>query len=597
MSGGRTDRDRRIAGILAQLTLADKVGLMFQVAVEVGPGGALVEEPSAFLDVGTSALIRDRRITHVNVASAASPADIAAWVNALQRVALAEGRVPVTVSTDPRHSFRRTPGVAFAADGFSEWPESLGFAAIGDVATVRDFAATVREEYRAVGIRAALHPQIDLPTEPRWGRQVQTWGVDRDRVDSFLAASLEELQRRDGDAVGVACTVKHFPGGGPQRGGEDPHFPYGREQDYPAEAFEEHLEPFRRAIACGAAAMMPYYGMPVGLVRGGEPIEQVGFGFNRQMIRGVLRDELGFDGVVVTDWGLLTDDVVGDRVLPARAWGVEALSVEERMRKALDAGVDQFGGEHETATLLALVDRGLVSEERIDESAARLIGVKLDLGLFDDPWVDESRVAERVGTPEARAAGRRAQSDSVVVAAVGDAARGFVPLPEGCAVFLVGVDAEVAGGYARVVGDPADADAVLWRTDAPWEPRDHYFFERGFHAGSLAFPDETIDRLRAYAAHAPVVADVFLDRPALLGQLAPFVDTLTVTFGCSDAAYLDVLFGRVPARGTLPVDIPASMDQVLRHPTDSLLPLPGAFLPRGAGFTTDTTDTTDTKDA
>ncbi len=159
--------------------------------------------------------------------------------------------------------------------------------------------------------------------------------------------------------------------------------------------FEYHLAPFREAIARGTAAMMPYYGMPEGLVRDGEEIEPVGFGFNRQVITGLLREELGYDGVVVTDWELVNDNHVGDQVLPARAWGVEELTPHERMERIIQAGCDQCGGEECVDVLLDLVADGRVTEARIDESVRRLLLVKFRLGLFDDPYVDEDE-AERV---------------------------------------------------------------------------------------------------------------------------------------------------------------------------------------------------------
>jgi beta-glucosidase len=153
---------------------------------------------------------------------------------------------------------------------------------------VRQFADIARQEYLALGLRAALHPQVDLATEPRWGRQMQTFGQDAASARSFVVAYLRGMQ---GEALGpasVACTTKHFPGGGPQQDGEDPHWPYGREQVYPGGRFAEHLEPFVAAIAAGTSAIMPYYGMPVGLEPDGEQIERVGFGFNRQIITGLL---------------------------------------------------------------------------------------------------------------------------------------------------------------------------------------------------------------------------------------------------------------------------------------------------------------------
>ena len=172
----------------------------------------------------------------------------------------------------------------------------------------------------------------------------------------------------------VGCMAKHFPGGGPQKDGEDPHFPYGREQVYPGGMFEYHLRPFLDAIDAGVSAIMPYYGMPVGLERNGRAVEPVGFAFNKDVITGILREELGFDGAVVTDFGVVSPyEVHGVTVSPARAWGVEHLDAGGRLAKVLDAGCDQFGGESCTEALLTLVADGTVAEVRLDESVARVL--------------------------------------------------------------------------------------------------------------------------------------------------------------------------------------------------------------------------------
>ena len=123
--------------------------------------------------------------------------------------------------------------------------------------------------------------------------------------------------------------TKHFPGGGPQKDGEDPHFSYGREQIYPGQGFDYHLQPFRAAVAAGTSQMMPYYGMPVGT-----DYEEVGFAFNKGIITDLLRDELGFDGIVCTDWGLVSDSVILGQAMPARAWGVEHLSELDRASRS-----------------------------------------------------------------------------------------------------------------------------------------------------------------------------------------------------------------------------------------------------------------------
>ena len=356
----------------------------------------------------------------------------------------------------------------------------------------------------------------------------------------------------------VGCTTKHFPGGGPQRDGEDPHFPYGREQVYPGGRFDEHLEPFRAAISAGTSAIMPYYGLPVGLELDGEPVEEVGFGFNRQIITGLLREELAYDGVVLTDWGLVTDVEVFGKPFPARAWGVEQLPPVERMARILDAGADQFGGESCTELVLELVSSGRIPESRLDESVRRILRVKFELGLFDDPYVDEDEAERVVGDSALREAGHRAQAEAITVLRAGD----VLPLRSGRRLYLDGVDAEVAAGYGEVVTDPAEADVAVVRLKAPFEPRDHYFLESMFRQGSLDFAVEVVERIEKLAGQVPVILDVALDRPGILTPLDSVVAGLTVSFGASDAALLDALTGRIAPRGRLPFELPRSMAAV-----------------------------------
>jgi len=426
---------------------------------------------------------------------------------------------------------------------------------LGDEDVVRDFARTAREEYAAVGLRAALHPTVDLATEPRWARQYGTFGQDPDLAGRLAVAYLDGFEGPDLGPGSVACTAKHFPGGGPQRDGEDAHFPYGREQVYPGGRFEEHLEPFRRILERGVSAIMPYYGMPVGLTLHGRPVEEVGFGFNRQIVTELLREELGYDGVVCTDWGLVTPSAMGGRTLPARAWGVEHLDVAERVLKVLDAGCDQFGGEECPEVVVDLVERGLVPESRLDASARRLLRVKFELGLFDDPFVDEAAAPGRVGTPVAVAAGRRAQAESVTVLQRTD---GVLPLAPGARVHAEGLDpAALEAAGLRPTG-PEDAEVAVVRLAAPWEPRDTYMLEASFHAGSLEFDEETVARVTSLSERVPVVAAVHLDRPAVLTPLLPSTAVLLGVYGTSDEALLDVLTGATTARGRLPFQLPRS---------------------------------------
>ncbi|AZS40835.1 Beta-glucosidase BoGH3B [Microbacterium oxydans] len=564
----RLPATERTEDLVSRLSLHEKIGLMFQTVIEIGPEGELLETPGAISKSPTSEVVLRKHLSHFNVHAMRTAREGAHWNNALQRLAEDTPHgVPVTISTDPRHAFVENTGVAFSAGPFSQWPEAMGLAAIDDLELIRRFADTARQEYLAVGIRAALHPQIDLPTEARWGRQAQTFGYDADRVAEITAAYLDGFQGADLGPSSVACTTKHFPGGGPQLDGEDPHFPYGREQVYPGGRFEEHLKPFVEAIRRGTAGMMPYYGMPVGLARNGEHIAEIGFGYNRQIITELLREELGYDGVVVTDWELVNDNHVGDQVLPARAWGVEHLTPIERMRMLLDAGVDQFGGEECVELLRELVESGAVPEARIDVSVRRILLVKFRLGLFDDPYVDEGEAERIVGSATFREEGFRAQAESVTVLENRD---GTLPLFAGerPRVYAEGVSDGALREFAEPVLGPEDADLAIVRIGAPFEPRDDLFLERWFHQGSLEFPPGLVVRLRRIAADCPLVLVVTLDRPGILTPFVPFASALAVEFGSSDEAVLAALSGSIPPRGTLPVEIPSSMDAVRRARPD-----------------------------
>lgn len=582
----RRSPEERTEDLLGRLELAEKIGLLFHTVIEAGPDGTVLDGPGAISKTGTREVVVDKRVNHFNVHALGSARDAARWHNAVQEVAEATPHgIPVTISTDPRHGFSENAGAGFAAGWFSQWPEPLGIGALRDPELTRRYAEAVRREYLAVGIRAALHPTLDLATEPRWARQQHTFGQDPGVVTELGLAFLEGMQGSDG-ALGpqsVACTVKHFPGGGPQADGEDAHFPYGREQVYPAGRFEDHLAPFRPTIAAGAGAIMPYYGMPVGLELAGEPVPEVGFGYNRRIVQGLLRQELGYDGVVLTDWELINDNHVGEQVLPARAWGVEHLDPLGRMELLLEAGCDQFGGEECVELLAELVATGRVSEERVEESARRLLLVKFRLGLFDDPYVDEEAAMSVVGADELRAAGLAAQAASVTVL---HDPEGLLPLggagagSGGRRVYVEGLDPEAAAPLGTVVDRPEEADLAVVRLQAPFEPRSDLFLEAWFHQGSLDFPPGLPVRLRRIREHCPVVVDVTLDRPAVLGPVLEAVDVVVASYGTSGPALVRALQGE--ARGRLPFDLPRSMADVREHAPDR----PGfddPLLPAGHG--------------
>ena len=433
------------------------------------------------------------------------------------------------------------------------------------------FAQIARAEYTALGIRAALHPTIDLTTDPRWARQFNTFGQSEELTTSYVEPYLKGFQggsRLNGRSV--SCMAKHFPGGGAQKDGEDPHFPYGRDQVWPSDNFECHLRPFREAIRLGVSGMMPYYSIPRGLELDGEQIEEVGFAFNRQIITGLLREKLGFDGVVCCDWAIINKQSTRGHSSEARAWGVEHLSPVERVVKALNAGVDQFGGESTPELVCQAVEGGAISEARIDVSVRRLLRVKFELGLFDDPFVDEEHAVSVVGCDEFRRAGFEAQAKSITVLEnhLMPSGHPFLPLQPNRRLYAPDIDPDVLKRYATPAADLEHADMALIRLACPWEPRKKYFLEDRYHAGSLTFDPAKLEEILAICRKVPTIVDIYLDRPAIITEIAQEAAALVANYGCSDDALLSVVFGRIAPQGRLPFEIPSSMQAVLNSPED-----------------------------
>ncbi|HVW30021.1 MAG TPA: glycoside hydrolase family 3 N-terminal domain-containing protein [Polyangiaceae bacterium] len=567
--------EERVADLLGQMTLEEKAGLMFHDFIPTNGDGTLVEgqtRPGPYPDVySTRGAIHERNLNHFCVLQFPQPREMCEWVNRVQALA-EESRlgIPVTLSSNPIHGYDSNPATGTSNDFLSRWPEPIGFGAIGDDAAVRSFAEMARREYLALGLRVALHPMADLATEPRWARINGTFGEDAALSSRLCRSYVEGFQGHRLGPDSVACCIKHFPGGGPQKDGEDAHFPYGREQVYPGGMFEYHLSAFAGALDAGVAFAMPYYGMPVGL-----ELEEVGFSFNRDVITGLLRERLGYDGIVLTDFKLVEDQVRdGKLFISACSWGVEDLSPRERVKKILEAGCDQVGGEACSELLVDLVRVGEISESRIDESCRRLLRAKFELGLFDDPYLDVEQSISIVGDPSFRAAGREAQRRAIVLLKNDS---GTLPLREGAKVYLVNIDRVVAEGYAETVDDPQTADVALIRLSAPFEQRDGSFLESRFHAGDLDFKAPALEEVLTLLSDVPTVVDIYLDRPAVVPEIANAAAALVADFGAEDSTVLDVVFGRADPGGRLPFELPSSMDAVREQkedvPSDSRDPL------------------------
>lgn len=562
--------EKRVEDLLAQMTLEEKAGCMFIDGAGIYSDGTLDPGPGKTID-GPAAHhpnvkwnMRNKYLTHFNFWATPPTRQTAMGVNAIQQFARDSTRlgIPITLATDPRHHYSEAI-FSLKADGFSQWPEESGFAAIGDPALVRQFADIARQEYLAVGFRLALHPVADLATEPRWPRNPYTFGEDAETAEKMVEQYVLGFQGEQLGPTSVACMTKHFPGGGPQKEGLDPHFDFQKGQVYPGNNFNYHLIPFEGAFRAKTASIMPYYGVPTD-----QTSENVGMSYNKEIITGMLRGKSKYEGVVCTDWGLVNDAPLGPNVVwPARAWGVEKLTPEERVFKIIDAGCDQFGGESCPEHIINLVKSGKLSQARVDESLRRILRQKFVLGLFDNPFVDVEKLSQNVGRPEWVAAAEAAQRRATTL--LKNDAKTLPLAPGKLKVFIQNIKPEVAAKYGTVVEKVEDADLALIRLKTPWIPVEtDNPIAKGFHHGDLDFKPNDLKPILDLCAKKPTVVIINLDRPAVIPEIAASSKALLADFGASDEAVLDVVFGKAKPGGKLPFELPRSMAAVREQKED-----------------------------
>jgi len=587
----------RARDLVSRMTLEEKAGTMMHgTARSGGPMGA-AGMGARYDTAANRALIAGAWVTSMITRLAGDPATLAAENNALQEIAeRTRLGIPLTISTDPRHHFQYVPGASSETRGVSQWPEPLGFAALGDTGLMRSFGDIARQEYRAVGIHMALSPQADLATEPRWGRISGTFGEDADLAGRLVRAYVMGFQHGAAgvDTGSVLTVVKHWVGYGAATEGYDSHNYYGRFATVSGPNLAYHVRPFLSAFAANAAGVMPTYSILDGATWNGRPIESVGAAFNGQILTDMLRGQYRFQGVILTDWAITNDCTARCRAgAPAgerptfddvgMPWGVEDLPMQARFVKAVRAGVDQFGGTERADLLAQAVRAGELSEARVDSSAVRVLTQKFALGLFEDPYVDLAAATNRVGTEAFRTAGLDAQRRALVLL---ENQGGLLPLRSAgrerpLRVVVHGVAPEAASreGWI-VVDDPRQADVAIVRLHAPFETlHPGYLFGVWIHEGSLAFQDgdPDFDAFKRLSAVVPAIVAVYLERPAILTPIRDRARAVIANFGVSDAALLDVITGRAKPEGKLPFELPASMEAVGAQrpdvPYDSARPL------------------------
>ncbi len=547
----RLTAEERAEDLASRLTIEQIAGMMLYSSHQSVPsenwsglydGKPFAESSATSSDLSDNQkkfLVEDN-LRAVLVTTMESPAAAARWNNNMQ--VLAEGMgygVPVNISSDPRHETSATAEYNYGSGGdISHWPTSLGMAATFDPALVEEFGRIAADEYRALGIATALSPQIDLATEPRWTRFYGTFGESPELDADMARAYVDGFQTsygKDEIAGGwgyksVNAMVKHWPSGGPEEGGRDAHYNYGKYAVYPGGAFETHLRPFTEGAfklegpTGMASAVMPYYTISTGIDPSGK---NVGNSYSRYIINDLLREKYGYDGVVCTDWAITADNrSIGS--FDGKPWGVEELTVAQRHYECLKAGVDQFGGNNDKGPVLEAYDMWVAefgkesADRRFRQSAKRLLLNIFRTGLFENPYLDPEESEETVGNPEYMEKGYQAQLKSVVMLKNSSDALPMKPENGKPKVYVPkkyypsvadffgrmsqerwedAFSADMLADYYEQVSDPSEADFAIVVIDAPtsgngWHVSDVNAGGTGYLPISLQYNDYTAEHAR-----------------------------------------------------------------------------------------------------
>ena len=442
----RLDVETRVKDLVSRMSVREMAGLMMYSphqmvpGISMGPfhytyGGKSFEESGAKgsdLNDQQIKLLSEDGIRHVLLMRFSDVETVVEWSNNMQAHAesLPHG-IPIAFSSDPRHGAGGA-GAEFksAANSVSSWPEGLALASTFDPEICRKFGEAVAKEYRALGITVALHPQIDLGTEPRWMRAVDTFGASPELVTDFAKAYCDALQTTKMSESGwgkdsVCGMAKHWPGGGPCEGGRDAHYSFGKYAVYPGDDFEKHLKPFIEGAfkldgpTGSVASIMPYYTVSWNIDK--KDGENVGNSYSHYIINDLLREKYGYDGVVCTDWGITGDQGPDVDEFGSRCFGVENLTEAERHLRIIENGVDQFGGNSDIVPILEAYDLGAKKHgnawmrRRFEQSAKRLLRNIFKCGLFENPYLDIEESKSIVGNDSFVEEGFQAQLKSVVM--------------------------------------------------------------------------------------------------------------------------------------------------------------------------------------
>ena len=569
----------------------------------------------------TTTLLKEWFNRHVILRANATPADMADWMNEAHAVCeQCEHFIPVAAASNSRNENGELVfGMNDAGGVLATWPGTLGIAAAVKgyrIDLVDKFAATVRKEWNACGLRKGYMYMADTMTDPRWQRTYGTFGEDPELISEIMSHIIPGIQGSDKGvtADGVAVTTKHFPGGGARENGFDPHYAAGQWNVYatPGSLETYHLPPFAAAVKAGTASVMPYYSKPAAKKSAPQhdlqdnviDMQPYGFAYNRYFIDTMLRGQMGFTGYINSDTGIAHN----------MAWGVEMLDVPERIGFAVNhAGVDIISGLFDNEAGQQAYDRArsdyydthpvpqgfskeqlVLTDAALNRAVTRTLTELFALGMFDDPYRDPEEAERVVANPADWAAAAEAHRRSVVLLKndgtlpISESkkiyAEAFLKNPEQAQTATQALRSELKG--CTLVEDAAEADVALLfvspssgeyfnatpgyleldicenktvhNVDAEGRPTAETHTET-----TLSGAQRLAEIAAAVHAHGgKVISNINFTMAWQVGNVECISDVLLAGFDTYRDATLDVIFGRFAPTGKLPITLPKG-DEVL----------------------------------
>ena len=528
---------------------------------------------------GTTKAVTQYHLRHFILRANVSAGMTAEWANKLQALCESDGLgIPAIIASNPRNHITKDAsiGLSVGKTVFSTWPGELGLSATRDLKLVREFADIARQEWVAVGLRKGYMYMADLSTEPRWQRVEGTFGENAEWVAKMMTEVVRGFQGNKLGPSSVALTTKHFPGGGATEGGQDPHFSWGKNEVFPGGMFKNNLIPFKAAIKAGTSSIMPYYSIP-----NDTRYEKIAYAYNKGVLQDLLRKDLGFKGIINSDTGPI-------EMMP---WGAENMSITERYKRTLEAGINIYSGSADPTPLLQTVKSGSVDMKLIEHSVFLLLMEKFELGLFENPYVDGDAAERIVGNAKFQESADLAFRKSIVLLRNESKT---LPLKPKTKIYFESYfqkkDVDASNVYRpddnkydiEFVKTPEEADAILlWITSGS---KSLFDSDGSPLYLSLSKNAVDVDYINKLTAKKPAILVINYTNPWVINEIyndknKGNIKAVLATFGTTTEALLDVVTGKFNPTGKMPFTTPISEQAAQNQKSDVPGYLKGAEYP------------------